>query len=112
MFTFLTATVNRIDATQELLALGFGNICNSLVTGYNSCGGLTKASVVNSSGVRTQLASLYAASLVILALLFLAPGIFYIPKATLGAIVISAIIFVVQYDKVLPIWRTKSEFFT
>jgi len=48
--------------------------------------------------------------LVILTLLFLTQLFFFIPKAALAAIIIAAVIFMVEYHVVVPIWKTKSEY--
>lgn len=47
--------------------------------------------------------------LVILSLLFLTPYFSYIPRATLAAIIIAAVIFMVEVKVVKPMWRTKSK---
>jgi len=43
-------------------------------------------------------------------LLFLTQLFFYIPKAALAAVIIAAVIFMVEYHVVVPIWKTKSEY--
>lgn len=48
--------------------------------------------------------------LVILALSLLTPYFYYIPKATLSAVIISAVIFMVEIGMILPIWRCNSEY--
>ncbi len=48
-------------------------------------------------------------ALVILALTYLMPFCAFIPKATLAAVVICAVLFTVDYEVVLPMWRAKSE---
>jgi MFS superfamily sulfate permease-like transporter len=48
--------------------------------------------------------------LVILALLFLTPLFYFIPKAALAAIIIAAVIFMVEVHVVVPIWKTKSKY--
>lgn len=48
--------------------------------------------------------------MVILALLFFTQYFEYIPKAALAAVIISAILFMVEYDVIKPMWRAKSEY--
>jgi MFS superfamily sulfate permease-like transporter len=48
--------------------------------------------------------------LVMLSLLFLTQFFFYIPKAALAAIIIAAVIFMVEVHVVMPMWKTKSEY--
>ncbi|XP_055380999.1 sodium-independent sulfate anion transporter [Condylostylus longicornis] len=96
-----------VDATQELIAIGTANIANSFAQGYPGSGALARGAVNNASGVRTQLGNLYTGTIVILALLYLTPYFYYIPKATLAAIIIAAVIFTVEYRVIKPMWRSK-----
>lgn len=98
-----------VDATQELIAIGLGNIANSFVQGFPGTGSLSRSAVNKASGVRTPLGNLYTCALVILALMFFTPCFYYIPKATLAAIIIAAVIFMVEVRVVKPMWRTKSK---
>lgn len=101
------ANGKSIDATQELIAIGTANIANSFVQGYPGTGALSRGAVNNASGVRTPFGSLYTGILVILSLLFFTPYFFYIPKAALAGIIISAVIFMVEVRVVKPMWRSK-----
>lgn len=98
-----------VDATQELIAIGVGNIANSFVQGFPGTGSLSRSAVNNASGVRTPMGNLYTSALVILSLMFFTPYFSYIPKATLAAIIIAAVVFMVEVRVVKPMWRTKSE---
>jgi len=62
------------------------------------------------SSISSLLLSVHTGVLVILALLFLTQLFFFIPKAALAAIIIAAVIFMVEYHVVVPIWKTKSEY--
>ncbi|XP_069685121.1 sodium-independent sulfate anion transporter-like [Periplaneta americana] len=96
-----------VDATQELLAMGICNIGNSFVQGFPGSGSLSRSAVNNSSGARTPLGGLYTGLLVMLSLLFLTPLFYYIPKSALGAMIIAAVIFMVEVHVVIPMWKTK-----
>nr|XP_003702458.2 PREDICTED: sodium-independent sulfate anion transporter isoform X2 [Megachile rotundata] len=101
------STGKSVDATQELIALGMSNIGNSFVQAFPGSGSLSRSAVNNASGVRTPMGGIYTGILVILALLFLTPYFSYIPRATLAAIIIAAVIFMVEVKVVRPMWRTK-----
>lgn len=45
----------------------------------------------------------------ILSLQFFTPCFQYIPKATLAAVIVAAVIFMVEFQVVKPMWRTKSK---
>ncbi|XP_045771325.1 sodium-independent sulfate anion transporter-like [Maniola jurtina] len=96
-----------IDATQEMIALGLANVANSFVQAFPGGGSLARSVVSNGSGVRTPLNGLYTGVIVIVALQFCTQYFEYIPKASLAAVIISAILFMVEYDVVKPMWRAK-----
>lgn len=96
-----------IDATQEMIALGVAGVANSFVGAYPGGGSLARSVVSNGSGVRTPLNGLYTGLMVILALQFFTSYFAYIPKAALAAVIISAILFMVEYNVVKPMWRAK-----
>ncbi|KAH0540910.1 sodium-independent sulfate anion transporter [Cotesia glomerata] len=96
-----------VDATQELIAIGLANLGCSFVQSFPGTGSLSRSAVNNASGVRTPLGGLYTGILVVLALLFLTPYFYFIPKACLAAIIISAVIFMVEVKVIKPMWRTK-----
>lgn len=104
-----TACGKPIDASQELIAIGTANILNSFVQGFPCTGALSRGAVNNASGVRTPLGNIYTGALVMVALLFLTPYLFFIPKSTLAAIIITAVVFMVETKVIKPMWRAKSK---
>jgi SulP family sulfate permease len=88
----------RIDADQELIAQGAACAGSGLVGGFVVDGSLSKTSVADAAGQKSQMASLIDAALVLATILFLA-GLFEdLPKATLGAIVIDAMVGLVKLE--------------
>jgi sulfate permease, SulP family len=87
----------EIDTNQELIAQGGSCGAAGLVGGFPVDGSLSKSSVADAAGQQTQMASLINAVLVLLTLLFLA-GIFeQLPSATLGAVVIDAMLGLITF---------------
>jgi len=82
-----------IDINQEMLAQGMANITSGLFQGINVAGSLSKSSVNDGSGAKSEMASLAQGVFVILTLLILAPLFADLPEAVLGAIVIEAVVF-------------------
>lgn len=95
-----------LNATQEIIALGFCNIFGSFVSSYPTTASFSRSVINNTSGVRTPLGGIFTGCLVLLALGVIAPFFKYIPKSCLCAIVFCAVIFMVHYQDVLIIWRT------
>ncbi|KAI8130401.1 hypothetical protein FF38_06165 [Lucilia cuprina] len=101
------ANGKTVDASQELIAIGAANIANSFVQGFPGTGALSRGAVNNASGVRTPLSNIYSGALVIISLIFFTPYFYYIPKATLAAIIIAAVVFMVEVRVIKPMWRAK-----
>ncbi|KAI5723725.1 hypothetical protein M8J76_010123 [Diaphorina citri] len=96
-----------IDANQEMLALGTCNIVSSFACSMPVTGALSRGAVNNASGVKTTFGGVYTGIIVILSLQFFTPYFKYIPKASLAAVIIAAVVFMVEYNVVKPMWRTK-----
>ncbi|CAK1596661.1 unnamed protein product [Parnassius mnemosyne] len=96
-----------VDATQEMLALGVCNIASALVESMPVSGALSRGAVNHASGVASPAGGLYTGALVLLALQYFTPYFFYIPKASLAAVIIAAVVFMMELHVFKPIWRTK-----
>ncbi|XP_046393558.1 sodium-independent sulfate anion transporter-like [Ischnura elegans] len=98
---------SRLDATQEMLAIGASNVLSSFVSAIPISGALSRGAVNHSSGVATPFGGVYTGIIVILALHLFTPYFAYIPKASLAAVIIAAVVFMVEFHVVKPIWKTK-----
>ena len=79
-----------VQAGQELVAFGAANIAAGLTQGFSIGASGSRTAVNDSMGARTQISGLIAAGAVALVLLFLTEPMQYLPKAVLGAVIISA----------------------
>ncbi|XP_034248094.1 sodium-independent sulfate anion transporter-like isoform X2 [Thrips palmi] len=100
------ASDQTMDATQEMVALAGCNLVGSLVQAMPVCGAFTRSAVSHASGVRTPMVGLYTTTLVVLALAFLTPYFYFIPRATLAAVLICAVAFLIDASIVPQLWRT------
>ena len=98
-----------MDASQEMVALGLCNIFGSFVQSMPTTGSFSRTAVNSSSGVKTAFGGLYTGLLVILCLAFLMPYCAFIPKATLAAVIMTAVIFSVEHHVIRPMWSSKSK---
>ena len=87
---FATRNGYRIDANQELLALGMSNLATGVTQGFPVSSSGSRTVIGDSLGSRTQLHSLVALATMVLALVFLGPALAAFPTAALGAIVVYA----------------------
>ena len=113
----------RSDCTaQEMLALGVSNVVGSFFGSMAITASFGRSSVASSSGVQTPLANLFSGEsenhlfavlgyiridlpippgvMVVCALGFLMPSLSYIPKPILASVIISSVVFMVEYHEV------------
>jgi len=94
-----------VDPNQELVAHGPANIGAAFSGGFITVGSLSKTSVSMGAGGKTQMASLVNAAFVILTLMFLLPLFTNLPHAALGAIVIHAMLGLLDFGYLKNLWR-------
>jgi sodium-independent sulfate anion transporter 11 len=80
-----------INPNSELIAIGFTNLVGTFAGAYLSTGSLSRTAIASKAGSRTPLAGVITATLVVLALYTLTPVFFYVPRASLAAVIIHAI---------------------
>ncbi|SMX21928.1 SulP family inorganic anion transporter [Boseongicola aestuarii] len=81
----------KLDANQELIALGAANIGASFTGGYPVTGGFSRSLVNFTAGAVTPMASIITAGLVALTVALLTPLLYFLPNATLAAIIMVAV---------------------
>ena len=96
-----------IDANRELVGLGAANLGSALFGGYPVTGGFSRTAVNAQAGAKTSLASLITAVVVAATLVFLTPLFFYLPKAVLAAIIMTAVFGLIDLAEVRHLWRIK-----
>ena len=101
----------RIDPDQELIGLGAANVSAGLTGGYPVTGGFARSVVNFDAGARTPAAGAFTAVGIGLAALFFTPLLYHLPKATLAATIIVAVLSLVDLGAVARTWRySKSDF--
>jgi high affinity sulfate transporter 1 len=77
----------KVNANQELIALGLANLVSGLVQGFVVTGADSRTAVNNVAGGRSQLTGIAAALTMLFILLFAREPLALVPSAVLGAIV-------------------------
>jgi sulfate permease, SulP family len=95
----------EIDPNQELIASGMACGAAGLVGGFATDGSLSKTSVADAAGQKTQLASLINAGFLLLTMLVLASLFKNLPSATLGAVVIDAMLGLIAFTDLTRYYR-------
>ncbi|XP_071934648.1 sulfate transporter 4.1, chloroplastic isoform X2 [Coffea arabica] len=101
----------ELDSNQELFGLGVANIVGSFFSIYPTTGSFSRSAVNHESGAKTGLSGIVMGIIMGCALLFMTPLFEYIPQCVLAAIVISAVIGLVDYDEAVFLWRVDKKDF-
>jgi len=95
----------EIDANLELAGLGAANVGSGLSGGMVVNGSLSKTAVNAGAGAKTQLSGLIVAVLTLVTLLLLTGLFEKLPEATLAAVVIAALIELVDVPALATLYR-------
>lgn len=103
----------KINPNQELIAIGVTNTVGSCFGAYPATGSFSRSALQSKSGVRTPLAGIFTAIVVVVALYGLTDAFFWIPNAGLSAVIIHAVAdLVASPQQVFRYWRVSPlEFF-
>ena len=101
-----------VDPNQELIALGAANVFGSFFQSYPTTGGFSRTAVNQESGAQTGVAAIISAAVVGLTLVFFSSWFYYLPKPVLGAIILTAVINLVDLKYPYQLWSShREEFF-
>lgn len=96
-----------VDVTQEMCALGLCNIASSFFSSIPITGSFTRSAVNHASGVQTTLGGIFTGAVVLLSLGVLTKTFFFIPKTSLAAVIIAAMFTMMEFRKVVEIYKTR-----
>ena len=80
-----------INPSQEMVAIGMTNILGPFLGGYAATGSFSRTAIKSKAGVRTPFAGVITAVVVLLAIYALPAVFYYIPNASLAAVIIHAV---------------------
>ena len=90
--TYAARAGYSVDANRELIGLGASNAGSGLTSGMVVNGSLSKTAVNGGAGAQSQVSGLFVAVLTVVTLLFLTGLFEQLPEATLAAVVIAAVV--------------------
>jgi SulP family sulfate permease len=102
----------RIVPDQELVGLGASNVAAAISGGYPVTGGFARSVVNFDAGAETPAAGAFTAVGIALAALFLTPLLYFLPKATLAATIIVAVLSLVDLGILKRTWAYHRADFT
>ena len=80
-----------INPSQEMVAIGITNILGPFLGAYPATGSFSRTAIKSKAGVRTPFAGVITAIVVLLAIYALPAVFYYIPSASLSAVIIHAV---------------------
>ncbi len=81
-----------INANKELLGLGLAKVVGAFFQAFPNTGSFTRSAINDDAGAKTGMSSIFAGVFIGLTLIFFTPLFYYLPKPVLAAIVLSAVI--------------------
>jgi sulfate permease, SulP family len=95
----------RIDADQELLAIGVANLASGLSHGLPISASDSRTAVAEAAGSRTQVTSAIAAVVVAAVMLWFAGLLYHLPLAALGGILMASAWTLCDVGEFVRLWR-------
>lgn len=94
-----------LSANQELVGQGLANMVAGVFQGYAVSGSFSRTAVNYTSKARTGFSSVVAGSLVALTLLFFVDWLYYLPQATLAAVIMIAVLGLIKFEPLRHAWK-------
>ena len=95
----------RWNENQDLIAHGMAKISSGLCGGFATSASFSRSAINLYAGAQTGWATLFATSLVLVALLWLMPALYHVPQAVLAAVVVTAITGLIKPGMFVGLWR-------
>ena len=100
-------TGQRLDPNQELIGQGLANICGAFGGSFPTSGSFARSALNLQSGALSGLSSVFTSLVVVIVLLFFTPLFYHLPQPVLAAIIMMAIIHLVNVSGFIHAWRAR-----
>ncbi|KAL3501883.1 hypothetical protein ACH5RR_036332 [Cinchona calisaya] len=103
--TFAALKNYQVDGNKEMIAIGLMNIVGSSTSCYVTTGAFSRSAVNHNAGCKTAASNIIMAITVMVTLLFLMPLFQYTPNVVLGAIIVTAVVGLIDIPAAYQIWK-------
>ena len=100
-------TRQNLDADRELIGQGLSNLTGSMFQAYPVSGSFSRSAVNINSGAVTGFSSVVTSLIVGVTLLLLTPLLYYLPQATLAAVIMMAVAGLISIKPMIRTWQAK-----
>ncbi|KAL1565121.1 putative sulfate transporter 3.4 [Salvia divinorum] len=103
--TFASLKNYQVDGNKEMVAIGLMNMAGSCSSCYVTTGSFSRSAVNYNAGAKTVVSNIVMAAAVLVTLLFLMPLFYYTPNLILAAIIITAVVGLIDYQAAYKLWK-------
>lgn len=103
--TFAALKNYKVDGNKEMMAIGLMNMVGSSTSCYITTGSFSRSAVNHNAGAKTAVSNIVMSVTVMVTLLFLMPLFQYTPNLVLGAIIVTAVIGLIDIPAAYLIWK-------
>jgi anti-anti-sigma factor len=100
-------THQRLDPDQELIGQGLANIIGCMGQSYAVSGSFSRSAVNLQAGAQTGLSNVFSSGVVVIVLLFFTPLLYHLPQAVLAAIIMMAVIGLLNVEGFVHAWKAQ-----
>jgi len=100
-------TGQRLDYNQELIGQGLANMVGSFGQSYPVSGSFSRSAVNLQAGALTGMSSVFSTVMVVITLLFFTPTLYHLPQSVLAAIIMMAVIGLINVRGFIHAWRAQ-----
>ncbi|GMY18608.1 probable sulfate transporter 3.3 [Fagus crenata] len=103
--TFAALKDYQVDGNKEMIAIGLMNVVGSSTSCYVTTGAFSRSAVNHNAGAKTAASNIVMSVTVMVTLLFLMPLFQYTPNVVLGAIIVTAVVGLIDIPAAYAIWK-------
>jgi anti-anti-sigma factor len=100
-------TGQKLDPNQELIGQGLANIFGSIGSSYAVSGSFSRSAVNLQAGAVSGISSVVTSVMVVITLLFFTPLLYHLPQAVLAAVIMMAVIGLVNIKGFIHSWKAQ-----
>ncbi len=100
-------TGQRLDPNQELIGQGIANVLGAIGKSYPVSGSFSRSAVNLQAGAVSGISSAFTSLAVVIALLFFTPLLYHLPQAVLAAVIMMAVIGLINVSGFVHAWHAK-----
>lgn len=100
-------TGQKLDPNQELIGQGLANMLGSVGSSYAVSGSFSRSAVNLQAGAVSGISSVVTSLMVVITLLFFTPLLYHLPQAVLAAVIMMAVIGLVNTKGFVHAWKAQ-----